>query len=402
MENYDDAFFQNNNKEDIIKQMAKLRKNIKKKHRSIKQGIMETEEMWEKQLAPISEPLKKLVEDGDKQILGGRKRKIVSNYEKTPMKRYALPIHQGKERNPAHNATFADESTSDHEYDDVLGDLHVRRKLSVPSDDETDINEADEVQEAASTENPVDPRVQLLIEKEYTSQPSGQELLKTPEGKNFARKYVEKEFTGRFAKEYFLKLIKGGVNIDHTYGVRVEGDSWMLGDKPLEIDVDDLIINGKHYKGTRGLYELIFMNIPNEYVYSGEDLDDYATILQETNAHRAGYLPAGKVKSSRGKKYKNIISKIMSRQTVNKDYMETYTGQINQEHAGKGLFLSDDQANIIYWNDPNELVDRLKLILASQQAGNTSHNNEINSILEELHELDREMLKTDGVSIVDK
>lgn len=40
----------------------------------------------------------------------------------------------------------------------------------------------------------------------------------------------------------------------------------------------------------------------------------------------------------------------------------------------------------IYWDDPNELVDRLRLLIASQAAGNTSHTNEIFSIIEELRE----------------
>lgn len=40
----------------------------------------------------------------------------------------------------------------------------------------------------------------------------------------------------------------------------------------------------------------------------------------------------------------------------------------------------------IYWDNPNELVDRLKLLIASQSAGNTNHTNEINSIIEELKE----------------
>lgn len=34
----------------------------------------------------------------------------------------------------------------------------------------------------------------------------------------------------------------------------------------------------------------------------------------------------------------------------------------------------------VYWDDPNELVDRLKLLIASQQASNPSHNNGIISI----------------------
>ena len=42
--------------------------------------------------------------------------------------------------------------------------------------------------------------------------------------------------------------------------------------------------------------------------------------------------------------------------------------------------------NFMYWDNPNELVDRLRLLLASQAAGNTSLSNEILSIFEELYE----------------
>lgn len=44
--------------------------------------------------------------------------------------------------------------------------------------------------------------------------------------------------------------------------------------------------------------------------------------------------------------------------------------------------------NIVYeyYDDPNELCDRLQLLVASQSAGNSNHDQEINSILEELRE----------------
>lgn len=44
--------------------------------------------------------------------------------------------------------------------------------------------------------------------------------------------------------------------------------------------------------------------------------------------------------------------------------------------------------NIVYeyYDDPNELCDRLKLLYSSQNAGNSNHSQEINSIVEELHE----------------
>lgn len=58
---------------------------------------------------------------------------------------------------------------------------------------------------------------------------------------------------------------------------------------------------------------------------------------------------------------------------------------------GRGLdneFIPYTQ-NIVYeyFDDPNELCERLKLLVSSRQAGNSNHSQEINSILEELREL---------------
>lgn len=47
-----------------------------------------------------------------------------------------------------------------------------------------------------------------------------------------------------------------------------------------------------------------------------------------------------------------------------------------------------NKTDYVYFDDPNELCDRLKLLISSKSAGNTNHNSEINSIIEELYELD--------------
>ncbi|KAL4123049.1 hypothetical protein QTP88_015281 [Uroleucon formosanum] len=55
----------------------------------------------------------------------------------------------------------------------------------------------------------------------------------------------------------------------------------------------------------------------------------------------------------------------------------------------KGSSLYKDvlpQTQLVYYDDPNELVTRLNLLVSSQSVGNTGVNNEIISILEELRE----------------
>lgn len=55
---------------------------------------------------------------------------------------------------------------------------------------------------------------------------------------------------------------------------------------------------------------------------------------------------------------------------------------------GKGLLYtkSNVSRDISYWDNPNELCERLKLLIASTESGNNSHVNEILNIVEELRE----------------
>ncbi|KYN20113.1 hypothetical protein ALC57_07541 [Trachymyrmex cornetzi] len=50
------------------------------------------------------------------------------------------------------------------------------------------------------------------------------------------------------------------------------------------------------------------------------------------------------------------------------------------------MTLNDNKIDYIHWDDPNDIVDRLRLLEASRQAGHNGHDNEILSIIEELRE----------------
>ena len=81
----------------------------------------------------------------------------------------------------------------------------------------------------------------------------------------------------------------------------------MLGDKRIILHKnDDIIIDGKRYDGTLGLYELIFMKFPNENICT--DVQTYRSILLMTNAHRCGHSPNNQVMDSKGYKYNSAIS----------------------------------------------------------------------------------------------
>ena len=55
--------------------------------------------------------------------------------------------------------------------------------------------------------------------------------------------------------------------------------------------------------------------------------------------------------------------------------------------VGEGLKqVTGNKIDYVYWDDINELVDRLRLLVMSRNAGNTGVHNEIESIIEELVE----------------
>lgn len=145
--------------------------------------------------------------------------------------------------------------------------------------------------------------------------------------------------------------------VDKTYGLNIlPNNQIMMGNKVVKIEKKDITIGSTRYKGTRGLYELLISNKPKHY--NDDDLDTYKKILNETKAHLN---IRGRIKSNAGYKYREIIAPLFK----------------SIEKKGEGL---------VYYNDPNELVDRLRLLVASKNAGHNNHNNEILSIVEELRE----------------
>jgi len=147
---------------------------------------------------------------------------------------------------------------------------------------------------------------------------------------------------------------------DKLYGPKTYSNGVIkLGQEEVKFKSNSIIIKDASYELTPGLADLLFSRYPMQY--TDNDLNTYKEILIQTSAHLT--LDGTKIKKG-GTKYTKIISKLFS--------------------SGTGVQLQTH--NLVYWNDPNELVDRLRLLLASQSAGNTGVSNEILSIFEELYE----------------
>lgn len=405
--------------DEIIKEIGTLRKNIKVKHQALQRQLYDNTELLEKQWKPVSEPLKKILEEHkeiklEKNIINDRKRRHGQDLEDVkPPKQFIRAPEQGTKRKQKVNLPLRIDYESDYDYDDGTVGLPPAKRLGTTSRD-NDANEMD-YEENATDGQDIESTEEMQYEPQvYQSISSAENILKTPRGRNEAKHYVETLFTGNIARDYFLKLIRGGKMLDHNYGVRIDGDNWMIGDKKIEIDGNDIIINNVRYNGTRGLYELIFMNSPNAYIYTKEDLNTYAAILKDTNVYRVNFSEYGKKRSNKGYKYRNIIAPIINQgeatgsginskiarrdrnehlikdDIVDKNPMLTYSDLVLPSPGLSGIPLTDKEPEYIYFDDPNELVNRLRILYGSQEAGNNSHKSEINSIIEELLEMEEE------------
>ena len=152
---------------------------------------------------------------------------------------------------------------------------------------------------------------------------------------------------------------------DTTFGVRKEGDHHYIGNKHVIITEDDDIIikeSGDRFVGTKGLWELITSKKPNKDLYKEEDYTDYERLMIKTNALHRDYDPNNPLpRGSKSDKWKFLLGPIWH----NREYYE-----------GKGI--------VILSSDPNALLERLDLLLASQKAGHTGVGNELVSICDEL------------------
>ena len=172
------------------------------------------------------------------------------------------------------------------------------------------------------------------------------------------------------------KYLKGAFSKnkpDTTFGIRTEDNKFYIGDKQARINNNDITIrdgdNEFTYFGTPGLWELIQSKNPDKNVYTDNDLDKYYQLLILTNDIYQNNDPTqNKPKSSSSNKWKKIIAPIWDEIKERKKI------------SGKGV----DANTVILPQDPEALIERLELLLASKQAGNTGVRNELVSICDEL------------------
>ena len=182
----------------------------------------------------------------------------------------------------------------------------------------------------------------------------------------------EDESVGEIAISY-LKIPEK--KRDTTFGIYIKknGDHY-IGDTHVIIKDDDIIIKetGERFTGTHGLWRLVTSKNPNLNKMKWDKLDEenYVRLMEKTYVLHQGNNPNNPyAKSSGGKKWNNILTYIW------------HTNKFpEKEYEGSGV--------VVIPSDPNALLERLNLLLASQEAGHTGVRNELVSICDELKRQD--------------
>lgn len=312
----------------LHEQIAESQKILREKFKKFKKGEYDIEDGVSKTFKPIIEPLNKLVENSNSV---NNKRAII---------RHSTP-------------DFENYSEIDNDNDSVISENQKNKTFNVSEDSSSSPNNLfDSNQESNILEfnNP-----------EITDDLSNNEQIK---GEITVPKVDTEKLVNRYMN--FVKR-NDKHKVDHVLGVRKLVRGLRLGNSSFTYNKKLFRIRGDVYKITPGLTELIFNKNPNDYLITPKDQEDYRNIILTTNAHKKRYKSNNSIRTNIGDKYMKYVEK-----SVN----------------GNGFKIArkNDITEYVYWDDPNELVDRLKLLDGERAAGNNNHDNEIQNILEELSE----------------
>ena len=183
--------------------------------------------------------------------------------------------------------------------------------------------------------------------------------------------------------ETFLKKPWNKEYLDLNFGLNTQNEErkYKIGDKYVDFDGDDIVVEGERFKGTPGFWALIISKNPSSDDYTNEDKKQYKRLLIKSNAIFKNNNPEEtRAKGNyQGNKWKEVINPIWEEI---KPKPKSKKGKRKRQEdpkpgtSGTGLKILP--------SDPNALIDRFDLLFSSKKAGHTGVRNEIVSILDEL------------------
>ena len=182
-------------------------------------------------------------------------------------------------------------------------------------------------------------------------------------------KEENEELVGEMAYKFLINPYR-----DETFGISKKGRHHYIGKTHVIIKDNNIFLPeyNEEFTGTPGLWELITSKNPKEF--NDEDYDDYEDLMIMTNVLHIDDDPDNPHPKGNHRSYKwqNILRPIWFRK---KGGLYRFPKK-KEGYEGSGV--------VVIPSDPNALLERLDLLLTSQEAGHTGVRNELVSIYDEL------------------
>ena len=322
--------------ERVARELLVARQAVKRKHLDLRSDIAQAEFELEKRWKPITQPLKEL--------LGPSKRSEIATSPRR--KRSEVAIFKKLSSTPIHDTV----------------------PQFLPSDTVGEI----EAEEPSAEQSSLSPKT---LWKRHKHTKEAKKEMRQMLSSSVMSQYLD-AFKGD-VKNYVYGLIHDtGEEYDTAKGVSLDLDTneFRMGNRKVDFEGNKFVVfDGKgriEYDLSPGLLELLFKKYPNEKVIDEGDIKMYKDVLYNTSAHKRYYDPKQQVVGSKGTKYKTLIKPHLT---------------IKSKRSGKGvLTVTNKRIEFVPWSNPNSLVDRLQILIASQRAGHTGHDTEIASIIDAL------------------
>lgn len=336
--------------------VVKARNVIKKKFRDLHNEKLEFNELINKQYKPIIEPLKTLVDVTKKhKQQDDQTESIKKEFIKPEKKIFSKSLY--KTAVPSHRRRLFTTASKSTNLPNVSGISEMQTENVDNDDDEySSVDSEPESPKSTSFFDVTSGEDADLMEKKLITQ---------------------------------VKALKTSKN-DDFYGFRNHRGELTLGNETVSVNGGDgkplsFCIKKKEFPITNGLVNLLLSTNPKQY--SQRDLDTYKDMLIYTNAHKHDFSRTNMIRRNpQSIKYQNVIKNLFPIKVLRSQTKKMSGGTMQKPQMDYKIVDKRGKFHYTYWDDPNELVDRLRLLISSQAAGHTGHTNEIISILEELQE----------------
>ncbi|CAG9773473.1 unnamed protein product [Ceutorhynchus assimilis] len=281
------------------------RKSVREKYHNLKLASTTTQSQLEQTYKPITEPLKQLISTIGEPIVLKEEPFSLKEEFVTPKKKYetSTPSKQRIVRKTGKTPILPSEIPS-------FFDTSVASVSQFPSIQETTVLAETSPFPKGSTSESLN--LSDILEqtkqsiKNYIDSPSYQVYLS--DFHKLPRSYIDGSVRDTEHK------------FDHNYGVvhDIDGEKFFLGltQKPVKIVGKNIVVEGRTYEGTVGLYELLFKKEP--VGFKPKDLDNYMDILKITNAYRRNNDPNEQVQGTASTKYITIIGPYLQKKGITK------------------------------------------------------------------------------------